>query len=431
MQFKEGLVGSILKVLKFLGLTFFCSACAHLQQDVFVDVESQLRAQQNEAALASLEKLNRFYNNRALYELNRGMILHYMGNYQESISAFERAKKYIGILDPVSITESIAAYTLTEQLRSYKATVYEKLFLHMYQIMNFLAINQPDSARVELMQVDLALKTLNQKGHYLASAAARYVSGLIFESLNEHDNALIAYRQAYQNYKQTDEAIPRDLRYRLVNLAHIVGLDDEAMRWQQEFDLPKQNLNDSNSQLVIFYNVDFAPVKEQISESVIDPSSGQWYRLSLPYYQRRNVQNVYFEATISEQGTWLSDTLADIESIAINDLEKQLPELTMRAISRNIARRAVTKEAEEEHEILGGLVNIVGAIFDEADIRNWRTLPNNIQLSARHLLPGTYSISLKVLNERGVLIDHHTIDDVVIEPNRTKFLSFSWFRPDG
>lgn len=431
MQFGEALVVSTLKRLRVIWLTFLCTACVHMQQDVFVNVESQLRAQQNEAALASLEKLNRFYDNRALYELNRGMILHYMGSYQESISAFERAKKYIGILDPVSITESIAAYTLSEQLRAYKATVYEKLFLHIYQIMNYLAINQPNSARVELMQVDLALKTLNQEGHYLASAAARYVSGLIFESLNEQDNALIAYRQAYKNYRQTDEIIPRDLKYRLVNLTQVAGLYNETIQWQKEFNLPKRHVNNGNSQLVIFYNVDFAPVKEQVSESVIDPSSGQWYRLSLPFYQSRNVKNIYFEATINNEGTLLSDTLANIESIAIDNLQKQLPELTLRALSRNIARRAATKEAEEENELLGGLVNVLGAIFDEADIRNWRTLPNNIQISSRYLLPGNYSISLKVFDERGVQFDHHTIDNVVIEPNRTKFLSFSWFKPDS
>ncbi len=411
-------------------LGLLLSGCAQMQQDVLLDLESQLRARQTQAALQSVKKLKGMGKNRALYALNKGMILHQAGDYSGSIKAFERAKRRIGVLDPISITESLSAYTVTEQLAAYRATTYERLFLHWYQIMNYLALNDLDAARVEVMQIDLALSTLTDSGHFLAAAAARYVSGFIFEALGEADNALIAYRRAHDNYRRGRAAIPLDLQKRLATLSAALGLVEEQRRWRKEFDVQREPADARAGELLIFFHLDFAPRKLHDSQAVIDPRTGQWYRVSLPYYAPRDLGGIRFETRVMENRV-ASETLADIEMIAVNDLQKQMPKLVMRAASRNVARRAATKRAAEEGELLGGLVNIVGALFDEADVRNWRTLPNQIQLASHTLIPGRHTLEINVVDPFGDVIDRHIIHDLEIQQRQKTFLSFHWLTPAG
>ena len=275
--------------------------CAQVNERVYRDMETHLRADRPEVALDALEQLGNSPLNRALYTLNRAMLLHHNGQFEKSVEAFEQAKRYIGVFDATSVSESIAAYTLSEQMSVYQAAVYEKLFVHVYQIMNYLALGALDSARVEAMQIDLALTRLAESGHYLAAASARYVAGLIFEAQREYDSALVAYRQARDNYAAAASPAPADLLERLTRLSDELGLDSAANTSIANAPHRPADSDHNTGQLVVFHHVDLAPRKRQLDQTVMDPGSGRFYRVSLPVFQRRGLPPLQFSSRVGAQ----------------------------------------------------------------------------------------------------------------------------------
>ena len=424
---------SSLALCRVAGAMLLLGGCASMQQHSYHAIEKELRADQPENALALLDEYISRGSDRALYSLNRAMILRQAGDFQGSVEAFENAKAVIGVLDATSISESFAAYTLTEQLRSYQATTYEKLFVHLYQIMNFLALRDLAAARVEVMQIDLALTKLSETGHHQAAAAARYVSGLVFDALKEKDSALIAYRQAYENYLASPAPVPFDLQKRLVLLTGKLGLEEENQQWRERFAQAAQRIDDeqqfqSHGELIILYDIDFAPYKQERSQTVVDPGSNAVVRISLPFYQTRGVGDIFFESELDDARV-ASEPLANIEAIALDDLDKQMPQLTVRAISRNVARNVVSADVREENSLLGDLLNIAGALLDSADIRSWRTLSNRIHIASHTLQPGIYSFEVSVRDNFNNQLDSKTFDSIEIKPNEKTLLTYHWIEP--
>ncbi len=418
-----------LRTMVLLVAVLVLCACAQLQQETHLQMEMQLRAERPETAMQILEQQTPAAKASALYFLNKAMVLRQLGEFEQSIVMFEKAKNVIGRLSATSISESIAAYTVSEQFNKYQATNYERLFVHIYQILNFMELRRLDEARVEAMQIDIALNRLTEVGHFAEAAAARYITGLVFESNREPDAALVAYRRAYENYKQANIQTPRDLRYRLAHLSGQLGVEADIHLSENSLEsLENYVPKGDQGQLVIFTDIDFAPRKTQASTTVLDPESDQIIRISLPRYLSRHIAGVRVEFQI-EQTVVAGELISDVEAIAQQELETQMPELTLRAISRTVTKYHLTKKADKESELLGHLVNFAGAVLEQADTRNWLTLPNQIQLASFALAPGTYAIQAEVLDRHNNRIGKRQIDAIEITSKQTTFLHFSWHKP--
>ena len=476
-----------LVLLATIGLT----ACAAVQHQTHVVVEHQLRAKQPQAALKTLEQQPVSAKQSALYYLNKAMVLRQLDNYQASIETFEQAKNVIGRLSPTSITGSLAAYTITEQFNNYQASTFDRLFVHIYQIMNYLALNKLDSARVEAMQIDLALNRLTEENLYQEAASARYITGLVFEANQEPDNAFIAYQHAFNNYQRANVHIPHDLQHRLKSLSHRLGVDlgltlSESFVAQEEETMPPSL---PHGQIVVLADIDFAPRLTMVDTTVVNPDNGNIVRVSIPKYQSRmlermdvrlslkpkriatantTVENTAPASTVTESADAEStdpestdpessapkntspeitapeitasgitaqekniaaEDLANIEAIAMEELDRKMPTIIARTISRNISKNAIANQVSEENQILGQLVSIVGAALEQADTRSWLTLPNKLQIASQSLAQGNYQLQVEVLDRSGHVVHQKTIDSIEVAPNQLTFVNFSWQKP--
>ena len=76
--------------------------------------------------------------------------------------------------------------------------------MNVYLALNFAAQGLPDEALVEARKVDLKLKEYARqyegKNAYQEDAFARYLSGILYESTGEINDAFIAYKKAYEAY---------------------------------------------------------------------------------------------------------------------------------------------------------------------------------------------------------------------------------------
>ncbi|VUD59202.1 hypothetical protein TDB9533_02617 [Thalassocella blandensis] len=406
-----------------LCLVTFITACAEVQHQTHLVVESQLRADKPEAALQTLEKQSLPAKTTALYFLNKAMVLRHMGEYEQSTTAFEKAKAEIGRLSATSITESLAAYTVTEQFNSYQAPTYERLFVHIYQIMNYLALGNLEAARVEALQIDVALNRLTEVNLYQEAACARYITGLVFEANQEPDEAFIAYQQAFANYERGKVSVPRDLQLRLASLAKRLGVDlGQTLTIDIADTQPPQQ---AQGQIVILADIDFAPRKIMSDTSVMDPQSGNIVRVSLPHYQPRLLDGVTVTATLNQQ-SFNAEDFANIEAIAIDELHRRMPSIVSKTISRNISKNSLANQVKEENQILGQIVSIVGAALEQADTRHWLTLPNKIEIASQTLPPGNYSLAIDILDRRQQTLKHKSIENIEIKPNQLTFINVSW-----
>ncbi len=376
------------------------AGCAALRTD-FAEVERDLARGDTESALERLEPLRGSRLNQPLYLLNRGMILRVSGDLDGSIDAFEQAKDAIGELQAISLSETVAGWTVTETATSYTPPVHEHLLLHVYQMLNFLERGDLDGARVEALQIDLGLRRVDPGSGAApdgGDALARYLSGIVFEAAGEESDAMIAYRYAYRAYQRQSKAVPRDLQQSLVRLTDALDLHDERDEYTAAFGItawtPQRELR-RHAQVVLLIHDGLAPRLQDESLLVAAPNSGHLVRVALPSLHRR--PSGLSGARLSANGTQASAEVVEWPADVMGHwLQRQMPILIARATSRNVARYQATRQVERESPLIAFLLNIAGAVADNADTRSWRTLPDRVRLARLYLEPGTYELGVDI-----------------------------------
>ena len=403
------------------------AGCAVTYTDAMQQVDKDLARDQPQEALKALDNISGG-KDQVLYLLNKAMVLRMTGDYATSAQVFEQAKPLMEYLEATSVTENAAAFTFTEQLRAYQPPLYERLLAHVYQGLNYLQMGQPDSARVEAAQIDDLLKRLypNQDAAPNGGDAfPRYFSGLVYEDMGEYSDAMIAYRQAFKSYKAqgaSDESIPRDLQVSLCRFSEFLGLTDELNDYKKRFGLsewPPVDKQDAQGQLVFVFSDGMGPVKYADSAVVPDPISGRYYSVSLPVIRSRGRGQAY--AAISAGDARSTTTrVASVYDDAEQQLKADKPKLIAAQISRNVARTVAANAADRKAAGLGAVLSLVASVADQADIRMWATLPDDIQLARLRLAPGTYDLKVQLRGRIRVL------KDVTIRAGQMTFASLQW-----
>lgn len=416
-----------LRLLVALVCALAASGCA-THGEAFSRMEARLLAQQPAEALSALDSLSRQDRDQALYQLNRGMLLRMLGDYAGSIEAFEAAKQLGLDLQAISVTEELATLTLAEGARSYVPDVYERLLLHVYQALNFLEQGQLDSARVEALQIDLALRRLDStdaRARDGEDAFARYLTGLIYEAREEWSDAMIAYRLAAGAYEASNQPLPLSLRRALLRLTDYLALTDEHAAYRERFDpIEWQPLRELRTQgeLVLLVHRGLLPIKYEQSVTTQDAETGQLYRIALPALRRKPPQGIGFTA-ISGERVAQGEQVEAVHWLAQRSLERQLPGLTARAIARNVAKHYATKRVREENPLLGLAINIAGAVAERADTRSWRSLPDRIELARLPLPPGEHIVMVRFHGLDGGLIAEEVLPPLTLGAGEKRFIS--------
>ncbi len=300
-------------------------------------------------------------------------------------------------------------------------------------------MRQYDSARVEALQIDLKLRQFSKriaKKKYTEDAFARYLAGLIYEKHAEWSDAMIAYRKAYEAYREYrqvyDMRMPGTLQKDLLRLTQRLGLDQEYRRYQDEFGfgyVSEPASSPAPGQLVVLLHNGLAPVKRE--EAVILPAPGThtFVKVALPYYQSRSPLAKGARMKVGERVIPL-DLVEDVNAMAIRNLEVKLPAIQARALARAGIRAAVVEGLRRDDQwLLGLLAELGGIAMEHADTRSWITLPYDIYMGRVSLAPGEYTVRLEVLDRSNVVLVEHRFHDVTIHAQQMTFLSHHWVVP--
>ncbi len=402
----------------------------------FQPIDRALEARQFEEALKQFEQ--RFYpggTDTVLYHLNHGMLLRLAGRYLESNEALERAKMSIERVEAVSISEQVTSVMIGDATRSYEGEIFEQVLLHVYKALNYLALDQPFDARVEALQVDIRLRELvsrRKETVFTEEAFARYLSGIIFESLGEWSDAMISYRKALDSFRiyqsKYGTPIPRSLQLALVRLSDHLGIEDERRAYSDEFSISHWTTvveRMEQGELVAMLDSGMVAIKREQGSQAFDPQSGRMIRISLPYYRTRPNRVTAARLVIDAQQTPL-DLVEDIDTMAIKSLQSHLASITARQVARAVVKYRAAKEAERRDPALGLVMNVAGVVTEQADTRSWSTLPSRIFLGRISLSPGPHHVVLEMLDAFGSVVHVQDYGTVTILQRQTEYLSGRW-----
>ncbi len=409
--------GAFAVLLVFLSL----SGCATLRaQKYSQDVDQSLQdirvGKFQEAAERLRPLAEKEDDDQLMHLFDYGTLLQLAGDYKKSSEVFLKADKMSEVKDYHSLTRITGSILLNEGMVQYKGEDYEKVLINAYLAINYLMSGDFDDAVVETRRLNEKLiKYKNDaKREYEQNPFARYLSAIIWEADQKWDDAFIDYTEAYR----LNPAIP-GLKMAILHAAKRAGRDDfpewkkkfPDVRYDSSWDDPKMG------ELVVIYQQGMGPAKGPHPE---------WNRIPKLYPRFRRGQ--FAKVEIDDQGSTISEPVFSVQETSIKTLDDQYAGLIAKRIGGVVAKAVVADQIRQKNETLGQLAWIGMNLADQADLRQWLTLPQAFHIARYRLKAGTYKVHVSALDvSRNPTGEHMAEQTVTIKPRAKAFINWRSF----
>jgi len=369
------------RALFWLALLLTLQACA--TSTSLQVAREQFRHGSTADALQTLSEASVSRRDQLLLYLDRGMVAQAAGQYTDSVVAFERAITLIDELDYVSVRDQTSALITNDWATRYSGEYSERLWIHTFQMINFLLLGLPEGAAVEARR---AAALFEEQGDLLdQDQFTRSLIGLSFESAGQTDSAQVEYRRLAEDF---DDPVPS-----------ITGTRE--------------------SELIVFVASGFISPKLP-GDLFVDYD----VRISWPYYAQYAA--VRPNITVLSQGQEPLETLrADTTLVSISQkaLENRGKNIAARQALRLAAKHNIANALEKEDAVAGGIARLLLAVMEQADTRSWETLPANMLLLRIPLPAGEQTITLRLndYTQEAGSIDYQRTLDVSLKPGERQF----------
>ena len=374
--------------------------------------------------------------NQLLHYLNRGWVSWILNNYSQSNQYFSQADNIIDSHRNNLGLEALALIT-NPTVKPYKPEDFEVVMVNYFKALNYLNLNQYDKALVECRKINIKLNQLNDKykdhkNRYQNDAFAHTIMGLIYDANNDYNNAFIAYRNALEVYensytKNFNIEVPEQLKWDIIRTASFVGFYDEVDYYEKKFNLKYQRKKNEGGELIFIWHNGFGPVKSEwsINFTVVKGEVG-WiscvndeYGLSFPLYigdkpkeeqsafSKLSILRIAFPKYLERQPlykkgeikagnkTYSLELSQSINAIAFKTLNDRMLREMANSMLRAATKKALEMAANESGKgDLGTAINIINAMTEKTDTRNWQTLPYEIYYTRIPLPEGSNIVEL-------------------------------------
>ncbi len=343
------------------------------------------------AALALSDPSDVSKRDRLLYYMEKGVILHHTGQFEESIATLLDAAALIKEQDIISVTEQTGSLVTTEWITEYKGEYAERLLVHTYLMMGFLLTGRPESALVEARQ---ALEVFDRFPK--ATARDHFTRALIahcFEINGEINGAYIEYRKLA---KQMDD--PGPVADKLVYLAARLGFFDDVEKWRQylpgndpeKVQLPgaHQGMTPMAGELILFVSQGQAPQK--VPRNIVLPPT---IRFSFATYRERTRSFYPPAVTIASRAGQPRTVTTNVGKVLNDSLESRLARILAKETARVATKEVLAQQIDDP--LAQALVRLAFFAMEEPDTRAWETLPAYMTLIRIPVDPGDHDLSVR------------------------------------
>jgi hypothetical protein len=425
-------------------LLILSGACATYYQKHF-DFNTEFEHGNLTAALESLKRKEAQGKTRFLYNVNKGLLLSILGEYEESNAYFEKAFLF-GEDYRVNYIAEASSYLTNPNVTVYRGEDHEHLMVLYFKAVNFLKMNKPEEALVECRRLNIRVNQLNDKYEspekFQQDAFIHTLMGIIYQSTSDFNNAFIAYRNALDIYESDYAKLfgmdaPAQLKVDLLNTAWWTGFKDEFETFKAKFEMHDYEVSKPEAELIFFWHNGLGPVKDEWSINfVINAGSNntvifsngdlhfnfpfvvndaddrtalerlEFFRVAFPRYRERqlffNGAEIHADSNVYEL-----ELAEDINKIAFHSLRQRM----LQELSKGLLRAGLKKAAEhsirKEDDRLGAVIGMMNAITEKADTRNWQTLPHSIFYSRVPLRVGVNPIKFTLQSNNQQNIDYN------------------------
>ena len=453
-----------------LGAAVFCvfalSACSSYVNQSAV-IKQALLAEDYPEALGGVEKIDRDTSG-LLYHLERGLILHYQGEYAASNEAFEQADILLEDLYTKSVTRELAALAVTDIITKFRGDPFEAVLVNYYKILNYLQMNDMEGALVECRRVNNKLQMLIDAGetYFVNDPFVQYLTAMVYRAAYDLTDAEVSFRVAVDAYRELKDTYlvdaPEMLFCDAAETAAVLGDAEAAEEYASHVDCGEPSPMGLGT-LNLFLECGYVPHKKE--ENLFlpiykddDPDDHQALAVTLAgrrHSARRSGVKVDYLLRVAmpvlestpapfdyavvrpvaqspsldrPQGMSAQTVLVEnLDPLAHMAFQEKEGRILIRAIVRNLAKYAAKKGADKKDEGLGLLVNIFNVATETADTRSWSTLPEKILMTRLVLPEGVYDLKVDLFDAAGGERGTFTIPGVEFHKGRTSFLNHRVF----
>ena len=292
--------------------------------------------------------------NRLLCYAEKGLILHYLEEYEKSTQILLKASQFLFKEDQISISDQSSAIMINDMAATYKGEYCERLWIHTFLMMNFLLQYKYDSALVEAKQ---ALEVFDKYPDSLEDDHfTRALIALCYENMNLWDDVRIEYEK-FEVSMGGDYFMP-------------------------------EPITPGKGELVLFIGQGRVPTKVPM-DAFVPPS----IRISIPRYTDPFTLP---SVTIQSDGGIIAfekimTDLGDVAQKSLNDRSAQY--LTRQAL-RVGAKEAIAQKIGDDSEFGEVIARAIFFLLEEADTRSWETLPGGLTLVRIILDAGIHDLEI-------------------------------------
>jgi hypothetical protein len=158
----------------------------------------------------------------------------------------------------------------------------------------------------------------------------------------------------------------------------------------------------SNEEFNLFFDFDYDPDDNDPSISELSGT-----RIAFPKYVER--RPFYSSADLLlATNVYELELAEDINAIAFKTLEERMLEELGKGLLRVAIKKYIEKQVRKEDETWGMIVSAINFASEQADTRNWQTLPYNIHYGRVPLAPGENKLLLRTEGARGESVQDFT-----------------------
>lgn len=391
--------------------------CATYQTKVS-EARRNLESGNPELAIQKLEPLAaQEGKDQLIYLLDYAVAKQVARDYKGSSQALIEADRLAESKDYISVTKQTASLLLSQEMVQYGGEDFEKLLINAMGAINFALMNDLESARVETKRLTEKLEYFRgeKKQQYKDNSLAFWLNGHIWEANRDWDSALIDFEKAYKT-GLNNELIQNDL----IRAAHRARRPDKVARYTKKFGIrPNAKYRNNNyGEVVVLYQSGWGPRKRPNPEAP---------RFPILVPERSWTKQALVKVNGVEQDK--TELVYDLESASIEALNQQYGALVAKRIAGMLAKEAVRHEVQKKNEGFGLLLGIAMHASDRADLRQWSTLPKNIQAAHLFLPKGTHKIQLIGLSGDGAPTGEASKElTVEVRPRKKSFIGWRSFR---